>query len=74
MQSWFARAFPMSSGPQLSLLPRAAVSRAGFEVVYAIEAFFLPGGLVLVGRYAEAAVTLAAMLAGLGLARRVRRG
>ncbi|WP_295821798.1 carotenoid biosynthesis protein [uncultured Deinococcus sp.] len=70
---WFARAFPMGGGPALSLLPRAAVARADFRVVYAIEAFFLPGGLVLVGRFAEAAVTLAAMLAGLLFARRVTR-
>ncbi|WP_412026946.1 carotenoid biosynthesis protein [Deinococcus yunweiensis] len=69
---WFARAFPMGGGPSLSLLPRAAVSRADFRVVYAIEAFFLPGGLVLVGRYGEAAVTLVAMLGGLALARRVQ--
>lgn len=70
---WFARAFPMGGGPALSLLPRAAFARADFRVVYAIEAFFLPGGLVLVGRFAEAAVTLAAMLAGLLFARRVTR-
>ena len=43
-----------------------------FAVAYPIEAFFLPGGLVLVGRYLEAAVTLGAMLLGLGLARVVR--
>ncbi|THF86450.1 carotenoid biosynthesis protein [Deinococcus sp. KSM4-11] len=70
---WFARAFPMGGGPSLSLLPRPSVSRVGFGVVYSIEVFFLPGGLVLVGRYAEAAVTLVAMLAGLGLAWRVTR-
>ncbi|MDV6373610.1 carotenoid biosynthesis protein [Deinococcus sp. ZS9-10] len=43
-----------------------------FAVAYPIEAFFLPGGLILVGRYLEAAVTLGAMLLGLGLARAVR--
>ncbi|QFP77719.1 carotenoid biosynthesis protein [Deinococcus sp. AJ005] len=43
-----------------------------FAVAYPIEAFFLPGGLVLVGRYLEAIVTLGAMLLGLGLARAVR--
>lgn len=34
-----------------------------FALAYPVETFFLPGGLVLVGRYAEAGVTLAAMLA-----------
>ncbi|CAM3705473.1 carotenoid biosynthesis protein [Deinococcus frigens] len=43
-----------------------------FAVAYPIETFFLPGGLILVGRYPEAAVTLLAMLLGLGLARAVR--
>ena len=75
---WFARGFPQAAGPSLSLLPRPAMSRRGsglgFEVAYPVEAFFLPGGLLLVGRYLEAGVTLVAMLAGLGLARRVRRG
>ena len=52
---------------------RRAAQGADFRVVYPIEAFFLPGGLVLVGRYAEAGVTLAAMLGGLWLARRVTR-
>ncbi|WP_309569923.1 carotenoid biosynthesis protein [Deinococcus sp.] len=70
---WFARAFPVGGGPSLSLLPCAAMSRADFRVVYAVEAFFLPGGLVLVGRSVEAAVTLVAMLAGLSLARWVTR-
>lgn len=46
----------------------------GFAVAYPIETFFLPGGLVLLGRFAEAAVTLVAMAAGLLVAYRVRRG
>ncbi|MEF2276934.1 carotenoid biosynthesis protein [Deinococcus sp. YIM 134068] len=46
--------------------------RPTFALAYPIETFFLPGGLVLVGRYAEAGVTLAVMLAGLGLTRAVR--
>ncbi|PNY81635.1 carotenoid biosynthesis protein [Deinococcus koreensis] len=75
---WFARGFPEAAGPSLSLLPRPALSRRGaalgFEVAYPVETFFLPGGLVLVGRYLEAGVTLVAMLGGLALARRVRRG
>ncbi|GHF40758.1 putative membrane protein [Deinococcus metalli] len=70
---WFARAFPLGGGPTVSLLPRPAASRVDFRAVYAVETFFLPGGLVLVGRPAEAAVTLAAMLAGLALAGRVTR-
>ncbi|MFC5848385.1 carotenoid biosynthesis protein [Deinococcus petrolearius] len=45
-----------------------------FALAYPIETFFLPGGLVLVGRPAEAGVTLLAMGLGLGLARAVRRG
>ncbi|GAA5513496.1 hypothetical protein Dcar01_02234 [Deinococcus carri] len=52
--------------------PRPDLSRLTFAVAYPIEAFFLPGGLVLVGRYREAAVTLAAMLGALALARAVR--
>ncbi|ANE42587.1 carotenoid biosynthesis protein [Deinococcus puniceus] len=44
-----------------------------FALAYPIEAFFLPGGLVLVGRYVEAGVTLVAMLLGLGLARLLRQ-
>ncbi|WP_337193175.1 carotenoid biosynthesis protein [Deinococcus xianganensis] len=70
---WQARDFPPHRGPSLSLLPGGAARGADFRVVYPIEAFFLPGGLVLVGRYVEAGVTLAAMLAGLWLARRVTR-
>ncbi|GGM17929.1 carotenoid biosynthesis protein [Deinococcus aerophilus] len=46
--------------------------RINFALAYSIEAFFLPGGLLLVGHYLEAAVTLLAMLLGLGLARVVR--
>ncbi|MDO4244966.1 MAG: carotenoid biosynthesis protein [Deinococcus sp.] len=45
-----------------------------FSLAYFTEAFFLPGGLVLVGRLKEAAVTLAAMVLGALLARAVRRG
>ncbi|AXG99666.1 carotenoid biosynthesis protein [Deinococcus wulumuqiensis] len=45
-----------------------------FSLAYFTEAFFLPGGLVLVGRLKEAAVTLAAMMLGALLARAVRRG
>ncbi|GMA15855.1 carotenoid biosynthesis protein [Deinococcus metallilatus] len=52
--------------------PRPDLSRLTFAVVYPIETFFLPGGLVLVGREREAAVTLAAMLGALALARAVR--
>jgi uncharacterized membrane protein len=48
------------------------LSHLSFAAVYPVEVFFLPGGLVLVGRYVEAAVTLAAMLAALALARAVR--
>ena len=44
-----------------------------FSLAYFTEAFFLPGGLVLVGRLSEAAVTLAAMGLGALLARGVRR-
>ncbi|GAA5533611.1 carotenoid biosynthesis protein [Deinococcus aluminii] len=53
--------------------PRPDLSRLTFAVVYPTETFFLPGGLVLVGREREAAVTLAAMLGALALARAVRR-
>lgn len=52
---------------------RPDLSRLSFSTAYPIELFFLPGGLVLVGRYVEAGVTLAAMLAALALARTVRR-
>jgi len=52
--------------------PRPDLSRLSFAVAYPIELFFLPGGLVLVGRYGEAGVTLAAMLAALALARAIR--
>ena len=44
-----------------------------FSLAYFTEAFFLPGGLVLVGRLAEAGVTLAVMGLGALLARGVRR-
>ncbi|WP_281416277.1 carotenoid biosynthesis protein [Deinococcus aestuarii] len=54
--------------------PQPDLSRLTFGVAYPVETFFLPGGLVLVGRYLEAGVTLAAMLAGLALARAVRGG
>ncbi|QLG11860.1 carotenoid biosynthesis protein [Deinococcus sp. D7000] len=65
-------------GPRVffpSLLGDRQVRPTGFNfaVAYPIEAFFLPGGLVLVGQYPEAAVTLLAMLLGLALARVVRR-
>ncbi|MFB9991761.1 carotenoid biosynthesis protein [Deinococcus oregonensis] len=52
---------------------RSQKTRSSFGLAYPIETFFLPGGLVLVGRYLEAGVTLVAMLAGLGLARFVRQ-
>ncbi|MBZ9712377.1 carotenoid biosynthesis protein [Deinococcus multiflagellatus] len=70
---WWARAFPESREPRLSLLPGRGRRAPDFRVAYPIEAFFLPGGLVLVGRPLEAAVTLVAMGAGLALARRVTR-
>ncbi|PTA67487.1 carotenoid biosynthesis protein [Deinococcus arcticus] len=70
---WWARAYPESRTPQLSLLPGRPRREPDFRVAYPTEAFFLPGGLVLVGRYLEAAVTLAAMGLGLALARRVTR-
>lgn len=44
-----------------------------FAIVYPIETFFLPSGLVLVGQYTQAAITLLFMLAGLGLAWWVRQ-
>lgn len=53
-------------------VPQPDLSRLSFAAVYPVELFFLPGGLVLVGRYREAAVTLGAMLAALALARAVR--
>lgn len=52
--------------------PRPDLSRLSFAAAYPIELFFLPGGLVLVGRYVEAGGTLVAMLAALLLARAVR--
>lgn len=52
--------------------PRPDLSRLSFAVAYPVELFFLPGGLVLVGRYPEAGVTLVAMLGALALARAVR--
>ena len=62
-------------GPELFARPQGRRPEPGgdFALAYPIETFFLPGGLVLVGRYAEAAVTLLAMGLGLGLARAVRR-
>lgn len=48
-------------------------SRPSFALAYPVEMFFLPGGLVLVGRYPEAAVTFGAMLTALALARRRSR-
>lgn len=48
-------------------------SSPSFSLAYPIETFFMPGGLILVGRPLEAAVTLAAMLGGGLLARAVRR-
>lgn len=53
-------------------VPQPDLSRLSFAAVYPVEMFFLPGGLVLVGRSAEAAVTLTAMLGALALARAVR--
>lgn len=64
-------------GPELFARPpqgRQPEQGNDFALAYPIETFFLPGGLVLVGRYVEAAVTLLAMGLGLGLARAVRRG
>ncbi len=58
-------------GPEI-LQARKGDAHINFAVAYPIEAFFLPGGLVLVGRYPEAIVTLLAMLLGLALARTVR--
>jgi uncharacterized membrane protein len=52
---------------------RRSEHKPTFALAYPIEAFFLPGGLVLVGRYLEAGVTLLAMVAGLGLARLLRQ-
>lgn len=52
--------------------PQPNFSRLSFAAAYPVETFFLPGGLVLVGRYVEAAVTLAAMLAALALVWAVR--
>lgn len=52
--------------------PRSDLSRLSFAAAYPIELFFLPGGLVLVGRYVEAGGTLVAMLAALALTRAVR--
>ncbi|MBB5236206.1 carotenoid biosynthesis protein [Deinococcus budaensis] len=52
--------------------PRPDLSRLSFAVAYPVELFFLPGGLVLVGRYLEAGVTLLAMLGALALARAAR--
>ncbi|MCP2015338.1 putative membrane protein [Deinococcus sp. HSC-46F16] len=52
--------------------PRPDLSRLSFAAAYPTELFFLPGGLVLVGRYVEAGGTLVAMLAALALARAVR--
>lgn len=48
--------------------PRSARPRLTFAVAYLVETFFLPGGLVLVGRVREAAVTLLVMLGALALA------
>ncbi|MCV4615222.1 hypothetical protein OFM04_35525, partial [Escherichia coli] len=55
------------------LLEETAPSRLSFAVAYPLETFFLPGGLLLLGRAREAAVTLAAMLAAIVLARARRR-
>ncbi|MDB5045607.1 MAG: carotenoid 1,2-hydratase [Deinococcus sp.] len=52
---------------------RSQQTRSSFALAYPIETFFLPGGLVLVGRYVEAGVTLVAMLLGMGLARLLRQ-
>lgn len=64
---------PVSFRPvRVEPAPRPDLSRLTFAVAYPIEAFFLPGGLVLVGRSLEAVVTLTAMLAALALVRVVR--
>ena len=52
--------------------PQPDLSRLTFAALYPVEMFFLPGGLVLVGRYAEAGVTFAAMLLVFLLARAAR--
>lgn len=48
-------------------------SALSFAVVYRIEIFFLSGGLMLVGRYVEAAVTLLLMSLGLLLVKWLRK-
>ncbi|EYB68096.1 hypothetical protein DEIPH_ctg027orf0031 [Deinococcus phoenicis] len=60
--------WPVQGGSTADL----SLSRLTFAAAYPTEMFFLPGGLVLVGRSREAAVTLAAMLGALALAWAVR--
>ena len=43
------------------LVPQARAPRGGIAAAYAVEAFFLPGGLLLLGKPVEAVVTLLAM-------------
>ncbi|ADV68889.1 carotenoid biosynthesis protein [Deinococcus maricopensis] len=43
------------------LVPAVGGARGGVAAAYAVEAFFLPGGLLLLGRPLEAAVTLLVM-------------
>lgn len=65
-------AYVRSPGAEAVLIgsaPQPNLSRLTFAALYPVEMFFLPGGLVLVGRYAQAAVTLGAMLAAFLLAR-----
>ncbi|WP_102125554.1 carotenoid biosynthesis protein [Deinococcus planocerae] len=71
-QQGAARVSPNVQAATAEPAPQPDLSRLTFGVAYPVETFFLPGGLVLVGRYVEAGVTLAAMLAGLALARAVR--
>ena len=72
---WWALGAAIAWGIQ-RLAPALASRPAGppFALAYFTEAFFLPGGLLLVGRPAEAGVTLAAMALGAALAWGVRRG
>lgn len=62
-----------SGSVRVEQTPRLDLSRLTFAAAYPLEMFFLPGGLVLVGRSREAAVTLAAMLAAFALAHTLRR-
>lgn len=60
-------------GLQNSLQHTHVTWTKSFAVAFAIESFFLPGGLLLVGRPFEALVTLIFMLLGLFLAKYRRR-